>query len=84
MFLRWVEIESPDEATQQRVIDWIGERRKDPTQGVRRELDIPHLWHGRIPGTLDGAGTMVTCTYQILAQTRIVRCMGIGRVGLPM
>lgn len=85
MFVRWVEIESPDERTQERVIDWVASRREDPTQGVRRELDFPNLWFGRIPGTFDGAsGTSVTCTYQILVKSRVVRCLGIGRVGNPM
>jgi hypothetical protein len=81
MFVRWVEIESPDGATQLRVIEWIAARREDPTQGVQRELDFPNLWWGRIPGTMDDARTLVSCSYQILARTKIVRCLSIGRVG---
>jgi len=37
-----------------------------------------------VPHTLDAACTLVTVSYQVLTRTRIVRCMSIGRVGLPM
>lgn len=84
MFRRWVQIESPDEATQERVIAWIAARRNDPREGMRRETAFPNLWWGTISGTLDGAGTMVVCSYEILERTRVVRCMGINRVGLPV
>lgn len=84
MFTRWVAIESPDVETQLLVIDWIAERRTDPLQGMLRSPDFPNLWFGRVRHTLDSDRTMVTVTYEILTRTRVVRCLGIGRVGLPM
>ncbi|BCB74272.1 hypothetical protein GCM10022251_73350 [Phytohabitans flavus] len=84
LFLSWVDRELPDEATQTRVIDWMRDRRADPFAGMLRDLNHPNLWFGRVPHTLDKAGTLVTVSYQILMRTRIVRCMSIGRVGLPM
>jgi hypothetical protein len=84
MFESWTKRESPDPATQTRVIDWIRDRRDDPFAGMMRDTGQPNLWFGRVPYTLDSSGTLVTVTYQILMRTRVVRCMLIGRVGLPM
>jgi hypothetical protein len=84
LFVSWVQRESPDEGTQVKVIDWIRDRRGDPFAGVLRDTGHPNLWFGRVPSTLDDDGTLVTVTYQILMRTRVVRCMLIGRVGLPM
>lgn len=84
MFTAWVQREHPDVATQHRVVDWIVAHRLDPYAGMKRETDFPNMWSGRIPGTRDEAGTLVTCAYDVLPRTRIVRCLIIGRVGWPM
>ncbi|SNT07729.1 hypothetical protein SAMN05421812_10360 [Asanoa hainanensis] len=84
MFDSWVKRDGPDTETQIKVIEWIGNRRADPFAGMLRDTNHPNLWFGRIPYTLDGEGTLVTVAYEILTRTRVVRCMLIGRVGLPI
>ena len=81
---RWAEIELPDPDTRLRVTAWVMARHDDPYSGVRREPGFPNLWFGRIPDTLDEHGTVVICSYFILATTRVIRCNGIGRLSLPI
>jgi len=59
-------------------------RHDDPYAGVRRAPGFPNLWFGRIPGTLDKDGSMVTCSYFIFESTRVIRCNGIGRLNPPI
>ena len=81
---QWAKVESPDQDTRLRVTGWVMARHDDPYAGVRREPGFPNLWFGRIPGTLDANGSMVTCSYFIYESTRVIRCNGIGRLNLPL
>jgi hypothetical protein len=81
---RWVTAESPDADCRLVVAGWVMSRCDDPYSGVRREAGFPNLWFGRIPGTLDGDASIVTCSYFIFESTRIVRCNSIGRLKLPL
>jgi hypothetical protein len=81
---RWADLESPDQDTRLLVAAWIVGRADQPYEGVRREAGFPNLWFGRIPGTLDHHGSMVTCSYFVFESVRVIRCNSIGRLGLPL
>jgi hypothetical protein len=81
---RWADIESPDPHSRLMVAAWIMDRHEDPYMGVRREPGFANLWFGRIPGTLDRAGSIVTCSYFVYETTRVVSCNGIARLSLPL
>jgi hypothetical protein len=81
---RWAELERPDEHTRLVVADWVLSRHDNPYMGVRREPGFANLWFGRVPGTLDGAGSVVVCSYLIYEETMVIRCNGIGRLSLPI
>jgi hypothetical protein len=43
-----------------------------------------NLWHGAIPGSDDGAGRVVACSYWIVESQHLVRCNSFATLGLPL
>jgi hypothetical protein len=56
------------------VATWIQSRMDDPFDDVERAEGFEDLWFGAIPGSDDGFGNVVTCSYWINVATRSVRC----------
>ena len=56
------------------VATWIQGRMDDPFEGVRRVEGFENLWFGAIPGSDDGLGNVVTCSYWINVSGHAVRC----------
>jgi hypothetical protein len=53
---------------------WIQSRTDDPFEDVQRVDGFDNLWFGAVPGSDDGEGRVVTCSYWIDVSTRTVRC----------
>jgi hypothetical protein len=80
---RWVEIEKIADDTALLVLDWVMGRHEDPYQGMRRVDGFDNLWFGRVPGTEDGRGQAVACSYWIVESERRVRCDSFATLSLP-
>lgn len=81
---QWVTERQPDDDLRLIVTQWVMARHDDPYEGVRRAEGIPNLWFARIRDTYRPDGTMVTCTYWIFEEERIVRCDRIQPLSLPI
>jgi hypothetical protein len=80
---RWAAADEPDQDTRLAVVAWVMSRHDNPYANVRRLPTAPNLWFGRVAATRRPDGTIVTCSYHILEQTRVVRCHSIARLHLP-
>jgi hypothetical protein len=81
---RWIELERPVVDLSLLVTGWIFTRRDDPYQGMRRESGFANLWFGRVPGSENGDGQVVTCSLWIEEATRTVRCDSFATLNLPI
>jgi hypothetical protein len=57
---------------------WIHARAQNPYAGVRREPGFDNLWWGKIPGSVDGRGRVVTCSYFVNESDGTVQCAMFG------
>lgn len=83
-FDRWAEMEKPDQDLRNIVLGWIFTRFDDPYQGMQRDPTVPNLWFGRVPGTYDGHGEVVCCSYWIHEATRRVVCDSVATLSMPI
>jgi hypothetical protein len=81
---RWAAAENPDQDERLTVAAWVMGRHDNPYAGVRRVKGEANLWFGRVAGTRRPDGTIVTCAYHVLEETRVVRCHAIARAYLPL
>jgi hypothetical protein len=81
---RWAAAENPDQDERLTVVSWVMGRHDNPYAGVRRVKGEANLWFGRVAGTRRPDGTIVTCAYHVLEETRVVRCHAIARAYLPL
>jgi len=63
---------------------WILTRMDDPYQGVQREQGFDNLWFGAVPGSHDGKGHVVVCSYWIEETEHVVRCDNFGLLSWPV
>ena len=80
----WAEREHPTVDLRVIVTEWVVGRQDDPYRGVRRVPQFENLWHGAIPGSDDGAGRVVACSYWIVESQHLVRCNSFATLGLPL
>jgi hypothetical protein len=80
----WADADKPDQDTRLAVVAWVMARHDNPYAGVRRMKGEANLWFGRVAGTRRPDGTIVTCAYHIVEETRVVRCRTIARLHLPL
>ncbi|MDN5916948.1 MAG: hypothetical protein L0I76_17890 [Pseudonocardia sp.] len=80
----WILREDPSEDISLIVLPWIMSRTDDPYLGVRREQTLDNLWFGAIPGSEDGNGQVVACSYWLFERERVVRCNSIASLSLPL
>lgn len=80
----WAEMEKASDDLTLLVTAWILSRYDDPYDGVRREDGFESLWFGPVPGSEDGAGHVVVCSYWIEELTRTVVCYGFATLDLPI
>lgn len=80
----WIDICSPSSELRRIVRTWVVTRYEDPYEGMRREPDIDNLWYGVVPGSNDGYGNVVVCSYFIVESTRTVRCNSCTTLSLPV
>jgi hypothetical protein len=83
-FDAWVELEEPTDDIRLFVMAWIMSRFDDPYQDGRREQGFPNLWYAVVPGSDDGRGHVVVCSYWIEESTRTVRCDNFGTLSWPV
>lgn len=79
----WIKREDPGDDLRLIVTAWVFAR-DDPYLGMRREPAIENLWFGAIPDSDDGAGHVVTCSYWIFEQWRVVRCNSFATLSQPI
>jgi hypothetical protein len=74
-FRWWVDLDSPPRAVQRGVTHWITRLYEDPYLFARRVPNFgdPNFWEARIPGSRDGQGHIILCSYWIWETTRTVR-----------
>ena len=70
----WIGEYSPPLERIRTVREWIQSRETDPLAGVRFVPGFSDYLFGWIPGTLDAADRVVTCTYWLDRAGRAVRC----------
>ena len=66
------------------ILPWIMSRIDDPYRGVRRAAGFDNLWFGPIPGTDDGSGRVVSCSYWITETSHSVRCNSFSTLHRPL
>ncbi|HEY7102724.1 MAG TPA: hypothetical protein VH573_13900 [Mycobacteriales bacterium] len=62
---------------------WIMTRYDDPFHGVVRAEGFENLWYGPVPGSDDGTGHVVVCSYWIDERTETVACDSFAVLSLP-
>lgn len=72
--LRWVHKDGPSLAAIRVVRDWIRSREVNPFDGVRLVPGFTDMLFAVIPGTLDSDGRIVTCTYVVHRDDKVIRC----------
>lgn len=80
----WTAREQPTDDLRVLVMEWIVGRQDDPYRGVRRAPQFENLWHGALPGSDDGTGNVVACSYWIVETEHLVRCNSFATLGLPL
>jgi hypothetical protein len=65
------------------VLLWIHARARNPYEGVRREPGFDDLWWGKVPGSADNLGRVVTCAYFIHEADDTVQCAMFGWLSGP-
>jgi hypothetical protein len=80
---RWRVSESADDDLQIIVADWIMTRVIDPFKGAEPTLGQPDLLFAWIPGSGDGCGSMVCCSYRVDHATHTVTCDLINSLSYP-
>jgi hypothetical protein len=80
----WTEREHPGDDLRVIVTEWVVGRQDDPYRGVRREPGFENLWFGAVPGSDDGAGRVVVCSYWIVEAQHLLRCNSFATLGLPL
>lgn len=83
-FDTWAEREDPTVDLRVLVSEWMVGRQDDPYRGVRREPQFENLWWGHVPGSDDGTGRVVVCSYWIVESEHLVRCNSFATLGLPL
>jgi hypothetical protein len=80
----WAERESSPDDLKLIVMAWLLSRMDSPYVGVRREPGFPNLWFGPVPGSEDGVGRVVCCSYWIFEERHLVRCNSFATLNLPI
>lgn len=82
----WLDTEQPPQAIRAEVLDWI-DAMWDDAYGAPNAIREPTLgvnvWFARLEMTYF-EDTIVTCVYQIIEETRTVRCWTIATLSLPI
>lgn len=83
-FDQWVARESPPAELRRLVEAWVVTRYANPYEGMRQESGHPNLWYGKVPGSEDGCGNAVACSYWIFESTHTVKCNDFTILGEPI
>jgi hypothetical protein len=83
MFDRWEAIDHPSDTRANIVLEWIAARLDTPFLNMRPEAAIPNLWFGVIPGTREKDGSVMTCSYFILEESRTIVCNSLASLAPP-
>lgn len=82
-FDAWADRQSPSVDLRYVVLQWVMGRRIDPFRGARREPGFANLWFAVVPGSHDKSGSLVTCSYWIEHERRVVRCDNFATLSPP-
>lgn len=63
---------------------WLVTRYANPYEGMFQEAGHPNLWSGKVPGSEDGCGHAVACSYWIFESTHTVKCNDFAILGEPI
>lgn len=80
---RWRAEEDPPTDLVFAVSEWMLTRMADPYQGAQPDPGQPDLWFSWIPGTGDGCGNVMACSYRIDPVDRTVTCNILGSLRYP-
>jgi hypothetical protein len=83
-FNRWLDIEQPDPAVRNAVVEWILNAADDVYAGARRHPEIgSNYWRVNVPRTVQD-GHIVTCCFWVDEDARTVTCDTIATLSLPL
>ncbi|GAA2712918.1 hypothetical protein [Actinoplanes palleronii] len=80
----WVQECEPPLRINITVRGWVVSRAENPFEGARFVPGFDDLLFAAIPGTLDEAGQVVTCTYRVIRADWTVYCSMIGTASWPV
>jgi hypothetical protein len=80
----WIEQEVPKDDLPLIVAIWIMTRYETPYAGVRRAEGFDNLWYGVVPGSIDGDGRVVVCSYWIKESEKVVTCDSFATLSPPI
>jgi hypothetical protein len=83
-FDEWMERDPQPVRLRHIVQAWVVTRYVDPYEGVRQQEGFDNLWAGKVPGTEDGCGHAVSCSYWIEESTHTVKCNSFAILGEPI
>lgn len=63
---------------------WLVTRYANPYEGMTQQPGFPNLWAGKVPGSEDGCGNAVACSYWIYESTHTVKCNDFAILGEPI
>jgi hypothetical protein len=79
----WAEDEFADDDLINVVREWVFTRIDDPYRNAKRSEVAENLWFAQIPRSYRG-GRVVTCSFWIYENTRIVSCDGFTSLSVPI
>lgn len=79
----WAERDKADDELRLVVVNWLMNRHDDPFLGMARQDGFDDLWFGWIPGSGDGRGNMVACSFRADRTRGVIECNDITTLSYP-
>jgi hypothetical protein len=80
----WVRDMDPPQDLVILVLDWILGLKNNPFVGMSEVEGFVDYWFGPVPYTDHGAGYVVTCSFKVHRDTRVIRCDLFATLARPL